>query len=313
MIVPESAGGSPLGRRFRAWLRRAVLFLLVPYLALVLMFAWLQRSMMYFPTRVATVPTTECDLAAGQVHEIEVPGSGDVVLHGWLALADGQAADDLAEALARLSDGRVLLLYFSGNAGHRGYRANAIAGFTKLGLDVVLVDYRGYAENAGKPTEASLHADAGDVQAWLTAHGVAADRLILFGESLGCAVAVRLAADLCRGGESPAGLLLRAPFSSMTDTGRHHYPWLPVSWLLVDRYESIDHIGDVTCPLTIVHGAEDRLIPVRLSRKLFAAAPSHSATGVERRFVELPGVGHNAIPREPIVEAVRRLVVAGDK
>ena len=129
------------------------------------MFIWLQRSMMYFPTRVATVPTTECDLAAGQVHEIEVPGSGDVVLHGWLALADGQAADDLAEALARLSDGRVLLLYFSGNAGHRGYRANAIAGFTKLGLDVVLVDYRGYAENAGKPTETSLHADAGHVKA----------------------------------------------------------------------------------------------------------------------------------------------------
>jgi len=69
----------------------------------------------------------------------------------------------------------------------------------------------------------------------------------------------------------------------------------------------------VTCPVTIVHGAEDQLIPVGLSRKLFAAAPSQSATGVERRFVELPGVGHNAIPREPIVEAVRRLVVASDK
>ena len=166
-------------------MRRVVLFLLVPYLGLILMFAWLQRSMMYFPTRVATVPTTECDLAAGQVHEIEVPGSGDVVLHGWLALADGQATDDLAEALARLSDGRVLLLYFSGNAGHRGYRANAIAGFTKLGLDVVLVDYRGYAENAGKPAEAVLHADAREIQTWLAGRGVSAERLILFGESLG--------------------------------------------------------------------------------------------------------------------------------
>ncbi len=309
MIVPESPGGSTVAPWFRAWLRRVFLFLLVPYLALVLMFAWLQRSMMYFPTRVATVPTAECGLAPGQVHEIEVPMADDLMLHGWLALADGQAAGDSVEGLERLSEGRTLLLYFPGNAGHRGYRADAIAGLTNLGLDVVLVDYRGYAENSGKPTEASLHADARDTHAWLVARGVAADRLILFGESLGCAVAVRLAADLCRGGESPAGLLLRSPFSSMTDTGRHHYPWLPVSWLLVDRYESIDHIGDVTCPLTIVHGAEDQLIPVGLSRKLFAAAPSQSATGVERRFVELPGIGHNAIPHPPIVGAVRSLMV----
>ncbi len=312
-VQPESTNGLPAARRFRTWLRRAVLFLLVPYLVLVLMFAWLQRSMMYFPTRVATVPTTECGLPSGQVHEIEVPVADDVVLCGWLALADGQAADDPAEGLAKLTDGRTLLLYFPGNAGHRGFRADAIAGFTDLGLDVVLVDYRGYAENAGKPTEALLHADARDIQAWLAARGVAADRLILFGESLGSAVAVRLAADLCRGGTPPAGLLLRAPFSSMTDTGRHHYPWLPVRWVLVDRYQSIDHIGDVTCPLTIVHGTDDQVVPVRLSRNLFEAAPSQSATRVERRFIELPGVGHNAMPREPIVEAARELIPGSDE
>ena len=70
---PESTNGLPAARRFRTWLRRAVLFLLVPYLALVLMFAWLQRSMMYFPTRVAALPTIECGLPSGQVHGIEVP------------------------------------------------------------------------------------------------------------------------------------------------------------------------------------------------------------------------------------------------
>jgi len=310
---PESTNGLPAARRFQTWLRRAVLFLLVPYLAVVLMFAWLQRSMMYFPTRVAALPTIECGLPSGQVHGIEVPVADDVVLCGWLALADGQAADHPAEGLAKLTDGRTLLLYFPGNAGHRGYRADAIAGFTDLGLDVVLVDYRGFAENSGKPTEALLHADAHDIQAWLAARGVAADRLILFGESLGSAVAVRLAADLCRGGTPPAGLLLRAPFSSMTDTGRHHYPWLPVRWVLVDRYQSIDHIGDVTCPLTIVHGTDDQVVPVRLSRNLFEAAPSRSATGVERRFIELPGVGHNSMPREPIVDAARELIPGSDE
>ena len=318
-VQPESPAGSPAptgspaGRRFRAWLYRVVLFLLVPYLVLILMFTWLQRSMMYYPARVSELPPAECGLAPGQVQEIEVPVADDLRLHGWLALADGQAADDPADALAKLSDGRTLLLYFPGNAGHRGYRASAIAGFTGLGLDVVLVDYRGYAENAGKPAEALLHADARGIQGWLATRGVAVDRLILFGESLGSGVAVRLAADLCRDGTPPAGLLLRAPFSSMTDTARHHYPWLPVRWVLLDRYQSIDHIGDVTCPLAIVHGTDDEIIPIRLSRDLFEAAPSRSATGVERRFIELPGVGHNAIPREPVVEAARELMQASGK
>ena len=296
-------------------MRRVVLFLLVPYLVLVLvlMFTWLQRSMMYFPARVAAVPTSECGLPPDRIHEIEVPVADDMRLAGWLALATGQAADDSADGLAKLTDGRNLLLYFPGNAGHRGYRANAIADFTELGLDVVLVDYRGFAENTGKPAEAVLHADAREIQTWLAGRGVSAERLILFGESLGSAVAVRLAADLCREGTPPAGLLLRAPFSSMTETACHHYPWLPVRWMLIDRYESIDHIGDVTCPLTIVHGTDDQVVPVRLSRNLFEAAPSRSAAGVERRFIELPGVGHNAMPREPIVEAARELIPGSEE
>ena len=311
-VESESSSDWPVRGRLRAWLRRVVLFLLVPYLALVLMFAWLQRSMMYFPTRVATVPTADCGLPRGRVHEIEVPASEGVVLYGWLALADGRSATDATAALARLTENRPLLLYFPGNAGHRGYRGQAIAGLTGAGLDLVLVDYRGYAENDGQPTEELLHADARSIQAWLAGHGVTADRLILFGESLGTAVAVRLAADLCRGGTPPRGLVLRAPFSSMTDTGRHHYPWLPVSWLLVDRFQSIDHIGDVSCPVAIVHGAEDRLVPIRLSRRLFAAAPARSATGVERQFIELPGVGHNGIPAEPLVEAARGMMPGSD-
>ncbi len=309
-VKSESAGGSPA--RSRRWFRRVVLFLVVPYLALVLMFGGLQRSLMYVPTRVATVPVAECGLPRGQVHEIEVPVADDLVLNGWLALADGQLAGDLSGGLARLCGDRSLLLYFPGNAGHRGYRAGSIAGFADLGLDVVLVDYRGFAENAVKPTEAALHAEARGVQLWLADQGIAADRLILFGESLGSAVAVRLAADLCRCGTPPAGLLLRAPFSSMTDTACHHYPWLPVRWVLVDRYQSIDHIGEVNCPVTIVHGTDDQVVPIHLSRELFEAAPPRSETGVERRFIELPGVGHNAIPLEPVFEAARGMMAGSD-
>ena len=312
MQSESPAVDSPAGSRFRKWLRRVVLFLLVPYLALVLMFAWLQRSMMYFPTRVATVPTSECGLPRGRVHEIEVPVSEGVLLHGWLALADGRSAADAPAALARLTENRPLLLYFPGNAGHRGYRGQAIAGLTGAGLDLVLVDYRGYAENDGRATEDLLHADARSIQAWLSDHGVTADRLILFGESLGSAVAVRLAADLCRGGTPPRGLVLRSPFSSMTETGRYHYPWLPVSWVLMDRYQSIDHIGAVICPVTIVHGTADQVVPIRLSRRLFEAAPPRSATGVERQFIELPGVGHNGIPAEPLVEAARGMMPGSD-
>ena len=170
----------------------------------------------------------------------------------------------------------------NGNAGNRSLRAELAAALAASGVDVLLFDYRGYGGNPGVPSESGLLEDARAARRLLIANGVAADRIVYFGESLGAAIAVALAVE-----EPPAGLILRSPFSSLTAVGRLHYPFLPVALLLRDRYPSIDRIGDVEAPLLLVLGERDTIIPPAMSRELFAVARE------PKRLVAIEGVGHN--------------------
>ena len=124
---------------------------------------------------------------------------------------------------------------------------------------------------------------------------VSPGRIVLYDESLGGGVAVRLAAEMCEAGTPPAGLILRSTFSSLADAGAYHYPWLPVRLVLVDRFGSIDRISAVTCPILQVHGGRDTIMPIELGRRLFEAAPEKSAGGTAKRFVELPTANHNDV------------------
>src|SRR5690606_27765101 len=122
----------------------------------------------------------------------------------------------------------------NGNGGDRSMRVPLASALNRMGLSVLLFDYRGYGGNPGSPSEEGLAADARAAQAWLAAQpGV--DQIVYFGESLGGAVAVRLAVE-----RSPVALILRSPFTSLADVASVHYPWLPVRRLLLDRYPSID-------------------------------------------------------------------------
>ena len=125
--------------------------------------------------------------------------------------------------------------------------------------------------------------------------GVARDRIILYGESLGGAVAVRLAAELSQSQEPPGGLVLRSTFSSLVEVAAYHYPWLPVRWALIDRFLSTDRIRHVTCPILHIHGDADTIVPLSLARLLHEAAPEVSASGVAKSLVVIPGVDHNDV------------------
>ena len=153
----------------------------------------------------------------------------------------------------------------------------------RMGLSVLLFDYRGYGGNPGRPSEEGLAADARAAQAWLAAQpDVDPQRIAYFGESLGAAVAVGLAVQ-----RPPAALVLRSPFTSLADVGAVHYPWLPVRRLLLDRYPSIDRIASVRAPLLVIAGDRDDIVPLSLSRRLYDAAVE------PKRFVLVPGAGHN--------------------
>jgi fermentation-respiration switch protein FrsA (DUF1100 family) len=168
--------------------------------------------------------------------------------------------------------------------------------FTQLGCHVFIFDYRGYGENPGSPSEERLAADARAAWKYTTeTRGVAPPRVLLAGESLGGGVAVRLAAEVSAADTLPGGLILRSTFSSLIDAGAYHYPWVPVRWALIDRYPSTERIPGVRCPILQFHGTRDTVIPLALGRQLFSAAPATSATGVAKRFVELPNADHNDV------------------
>jgi len=175
------------------------------------------------------------------------------------------------------------VLVLNGNGGNRSLRAPLAAALAGMGLHVLLFDYRGYGGNPGRPTEAGLAADARAALDHLAGRPeVDPDRMVYFGESLGAAVALRLATE-----RPPAALVLRSPFASLAEVGRLHYPLVPVGLLLRDRYDSAALAGRLAAPLLVVAGDRDRIVPAGHSRRLFAAAPE------PKRLVVLDGADHN--------------------
>ncbi|WP_006244534.1 alpha/beta hydrolase [Mycolicibacterium tusciae] len=230
----------------------------------LLAFVWSQqRQLIYFPSP-GPVPPAVAMLPNGQ--DLVLETDDGIRLGAWYFPVSG---------------GGPAVLVCNGNGGDRSDRVELAAALNRMGLSVLLFDYRGYGGNAGKPSEDGTTADARAAQAWLAVQpGV--EKIVYFGESLGAAVAVGLAIE-----RAPAALILRSPFTSLTDVGAMHYPWLPVRLLLTDRYPSIDRIGSVHVPLMVIAGDRDDIVPEALSRRLFDAANE------PKRYVVVPGAGHN--------------------
>jgi uncharacterized protein len=222
-----------------------------------------QRRLIYFPSR-GPLPPAAAMLPNGQ--DVVVETDDGIRLGAWYFPVDS---------------GAPAALVFNGNAGDRSMRVPLAAALNRMGLSALLFDYRGYGGNPGRPSEEGLAADARAAQAWLAAQpGV--EKIVYFGESLGAAVAVGLAVE-----RPPAALVLRSPFTSLSDVGAVHYPWLPVGRLLLDRFPSIERIGSVHVPVLVIAGDRDNIVPESLSRRLYDAANE------PKRYVVVPGAGHN--------------------
>ena len=307
-ISPPASAGVTWRRRILRWL---FLFVLVPYLVILLAFVAFQRSLIYPGTRRANISVADALLPLGQVQDVTVDTDGGLPLHGWHVLADGQTAANREESDRRLADARWVVLAFPGNGGCRVDRGTELRDFAELRMHAFLFDYRGYGDNSGSCSESAFAADGHSIWKYATqTRGVPGDRIIVFGESLGGGVAVRLAADLCEAKTPPAALVLSSTFTSLTDTAAWHYPYLPVRMMLLDRYNSAACMPKVTCPVVMLHGAEDEIVPLEIGRRLFAAAPSRSSNGIEKSFVEVPYAMHNAIPRDTLKKSLRTLTRA---
>jgi uncharacterized protein len=246
---------------------QALVAVLVLVMALVAIAWWFQRRLIYFPAPGLVA-------AAGSV----ITGARDVTLHTSDGLDLG-AWFVLPEAPER----RMAVLVLNGNAGDRAGRAPLARALTEQGFAVLLFDYRGYGGNPGSPSETGLTLDARAAYDFLVNHAaVLPSRMLFLGESLGAAVATKLATDC-----PPAGLVLRSPFVDLASVGQVHYSFLPIRLLLRDDFPVSEHLADVEAPVCVVYGSEDSVVPPGQSRSV-----AQSASRLWK-LVEVVGADHN--------------------
>lgn len=229
-------------------------------LILLLGLLWVfQRRLIYLPDS-APVPPAATVLPGAR--DLTLTTRDGLRLTAWYVPAAGDEHE-------------VTVLVTGGNAGNRLHRAPLAGALAAQGLPVLLLDYRGYGGNPGSPTEEGLFLDA------LAARdAIRTPRVIYFGESLGAAVATRLALE-----HPPDGLVLRSPFTDLAAAGQVNYPFLPVRALLRDRFPVAAGIGSVRAPVVVVYGTGDTIVPPDLSRAVAGAARATT--------VEVAGAGHN--------------------
>jgi len=250
----------------RGWVRgflRVAGAAFVAWLVVVALMVALESSLIYFPARELAARPADFGLEAD---ELRVAAAEGVRLHGWWIKGRGETA----------------LVWFHGNAGNISHRLpNARELVARFGLDVFLVDYRGYGLSDGAPSEAGLYADGLAVYDEARARGFAPRSIVVFGRSLGAAVAIEVA--LAR---ETRALVLETPFRSIPAMAREHYPFVP-TFLISTRFDSEAKIPRVTVPVLVLHGDRDDIVPLAHARRLFDLAPE------PKRFFLIRGAGHN--------------------
>lgn len=225
---------------------------------LLMMLLWVaQRRLIYLADRNLGEPPSD-------VSVVETETNDGIPQRLWVVPAEG-------EATARV-------LVFNGNAGNKADRLPLARNLAAEGMEVVLFDYRGYGDTPGRPSEDGLYRDA------LAAATATFDTdlpLVYFGESIGAGVATGLST-----GSAPDVLVLRSPFTSLADMARTHYPFVPPG-LVRDRLDTEEAIASVDAPVLVVLGTADSIVPPRLSRRVYEAAPE------PKELVELDGLDHN--------------------
>ena len=255
--------------------------LLFVYVGLTAMLYFTQRSMMYFPE---TIHTSPAEAGLPEAEEISLTTADGVHLVGWHVAP---------------RDGKPVILYLHGNGGALRYRVERFHRLMKEGLGLVGVEYRGYAGSEGSPSEAGLFADAEAAYAF-AASRYRPSQIVLWGESLGTGVAVYLAAEKAVG-----RVILEAPFTSTAAVASQRYWFMPVRLLMKDQFRSDERIANVTAPVLILHGLNDRVVPYSMGEQMFDLAKGN------KHIVRFIDGGHEDLDQYGALHAVGRFL-AGD-
>ncbi len=238
---------------------------MLAYAALLASLYWNQASLIYLPSPVIEATPERIGLDYQEV----VLRSGDgVSVHGWYLGHEHP---------------RATLLFLHGNAGNIGHRLDTLALFHQLGLAVFIIDYRGYGESGGTPSETGIYRDAEAAWRYLTgARNLDPSQVILFGRSFGGAIAAYLASR-----HPHKALVLESTFTSLPEVAADHFPWAPVNWLAQERYDTRQRMSEIPGPVMIIHSPDDDIVPFAHAETLYRLAQG------EKRMVVLSG-DHNS-------------------
>ena len=217
------------------------------YFVTVVSIYFLQRKLLYHPT--VDNYLNEKDLNH-KIQRIYIKSDNDLI--GWYH---------------KKNKNFKTLLFFHGNAGRLENRIYKLNEISNLDLNYLIVAYRGFSGNAGKPSEFGLYKDANESKKWLNQNGVRNEDIILYGESLGTAIAIDMGQNF-----NLSGIILEAPFISMTKLAKKYYPFLPINLLLKDKYENLKKIKNINFPILVMHGKKDKIVPFSMGKTIFENA-----------------------------------------
>jgi hypothetical protein len=226
---------------------------------------FLERTLVCFPEKAHEGRPEDFGL---QPRDFYFETQDRVKLHGWLFVRDPEAP---------------FLLWCHGNAGNISHRLDNIAFLQQKGINVFIFDYRGYGKSGGSVSEQGFYRDAEAAWETLIREGpVPPARVVLFGRSLGCAMAADLAVKV-----PAAGLILESGFPHLGAMAKTHYPLVFSERLLAHRFDALSRLSKIKVPVLVVHGDRDGIVPIRLGRRLFDAAPG------PKEWYEIKGADHN--------------------
>ena len=226
----------------------SVVFVIIYSLVLTLTYIF-QRNLLYHPTE----NNYSGDQILVDIEKVKIKTSDNIELISWYHNKDFNKYKTI--------------LYFHGNAGSLENRIHKINHFKDINVNFLIFAWRGFSGNKGKPTEKGLYEDAKSAVQWLKLKGINEENIILYGESLGTGVAVEIAQN-----KNFSGVILESPFTSMIDTGKDKYPFLPVRFLLKDKYENNRKIKNIKSPILVMHGKIDKIVPFYMGKKIYELA-----------------------------------------
>lgn len=268
-------------RRWSALLRRCLIYFALLYLTMLGLLMVLEPRLIFRPTRA---DEEWYDRVGSAKQNLWLETESGEPIHAWWF---------------PLPSSRWSLLYCHGNAGNLSFRDVLVDLWQKrVGTSVLIFDYPGYGRSPGRPNEKNCYASGLAAYRWLREQGLAAERIVLFGESLGGGVAVELAIA-----QPHAALVLMATFTSIPDLAQEMFPFVPARWLCRTRFDNLSKLRHYTGPLLLIHGENDTLVPPDHSRRLFEACPSKN-----KKLILVPGHDHNSVGFASIYGGIREFL-----